>query len=100
MDDTQDAYVALQVQLRKARRDKRIQTDHLDAVDSALTIASRDHQYAKMAATVIAMGDSRAKVTEPLTYHYGSEHSFFFDVARDHLNRGDAKSARARLDRH
>jgi HK97 family phage major capsid protein len=100
MDDTQDAYVALQVKLRQARREQRIQTGHLDAVDSALTIASRDHQYAKMAATVMAMGESRAKVTEPLTYHYGSEQSFFYDAVRDRLGRGDAKSARARLDRH
>lgn len=43
---------------------------------------------------------ARAHVTEPLTYRYGGEESFFYDVARDRLNRGDAKGARERLSRH
>jgi HK97 family phage major capsid protein len=39
-------------------------------------------------------------ISEPLTYRYGSEDSFFYDAARAATGRGNAKSARARLDRH
>jgi Phage capsid family len=41
-----------------------------------------------------------ASVSEKLTYRYGGEDSFFYDMARDRRNRGDTKAARARLNRH
>ncbi len=43
---------------------------------------------------------ARAQVTESLTYRYGGEDSFFYDVARATTRRGDAKLAEARLARH
>jgi len=99
MDEQTDTYLDLQQNLRQARRVKRIQTSHLDAVDHALTLASRDHQYARMAATVLAMQDGpRAKVTEPRTYSADGRHSWFADVFR--AERGSDKEARARLQRH
>jgi HK97 family phage major capsid protein len=99
MDQLQNDYVAIQVALRKARRERRIDRHHLDCVDSALTVASREHEYAKMAATVMALQDGpRAKVTEPLTYREGAEYSFFYDLARAR-RRNDGR-AQARLDQH
>jgi len=93
-------YDVLAAQLRRARRDTRIQSAHFNAVESAFTLASRDRQFAEMAATTLALQEPRAKVTEPLTYRNGGQHSFFLDAARSATGRGDAKSARARLDRH
>ena len=46
-------YDALAARLRRARRDTRIQSVHLNAVESALTLASRDRQFAEMAATTL-----------------------------------------------
>lgn len=63
---------ALAAQLRRARRDTRIQSVHLNAVESALTLASRDRQFAEMAATTLALQEPRAKVTEPLTCRYAA----------------------------
>jgi hypothetical protein len=105
MDDQTDIYTELQQRLRHARRVKRIQTGHLDAVDSALTLASRDHQYAKMAAATLALQEPRAKVTEPLTYGRtaddGHSESFFYDQLRVATGRGaDMKAVRARLEAH
>ena len=92
-------YDALAAQLRRARKDKRIQTAHLDAVESVLARASRDHQYASMAATVMAhQQEPRAKVTESRVYEPHGPHSFFADLAR--AQRGGNREASARLERH
>jgi hypothetical protein len=101
--DYRDDVNALAKQLRQERRAKRIQKATLDGVESVLTIAARDRQYAQNASTVLALRDEReprAQVREPLTYEAGNGSSYFYDCARVATGRGDVKGARARLDKH
>jgi Phage capsid family len=68
-----------------------------------LADSAKDLESALSAATVAlnrSQQRAQATVTEPLTYHEHSEHSFFYDAARDRLGRGDKDGARARLQRH
>jgi len=97
-------YDALAAQLRRARKEKRVLTGDLDAVESALTRASRDHDLATMASRTMALQEPRATVRERRTYDRGNGHSMLADLAQVKLRRGDAdggvKAAQARLDAH